>query len=564
MRFFSLLALFGLLACSVAAPDNPTLPMGDAGANDGGPVSGDAVPSTQDGGNNTVCNDDRLELNNTMASATTFTRALDTQLVACPGNEDWYLLRLDDDERAKLSLEHDGAGDINMQILDEDGDMVIAAERSARGMYTNWVAGPAQIYVLVTNPARRASNYSLEWYKEEIGCDRDRFENNNSASAAERITGGQFDNLTFCGDDDYYRFTAPADSSIVAHLRGVAGLTLELLDESGERNLRTASADDEGLSLSYRTDEASAFLLRVTGSEETNGDYSLILLREVEGNNSCDQAQTVVLQRNEEVTIEGSTRDMDNTYVPSCGHDDDRKSAAADAVYAVVVPEGGGTLTVTMEARTERFDTVLSMRSACADEDSEIICNDDHRGGRGLERTDSRISREVEAGTYYVFADGFGTSAGNFEMNLLLEWEEPETGPACETAQAIEVNERGRVVLPVSNRNAMRQYQPRTCAERSGEQGRERAYTFTIEQAAELTAYTGDSDDGDAYDTVLYLLRGCGGLDEIACHDDISRGNKLSRLEDVELRPGTYTIVADGFYDDDIGVVSLTLELAAP
>ncbi|MDE0882832.1 MAG: hypothetical protein OSB21_09570, partial [Myxococcota bacterium] len=210
------------------------------------------------------------------------------------------------------------------------------------------------------------------------------------------------------------------------------------------------------------------------------------------------------------------------------------------------------------------FDPVLSLRRACDDAAAEIACNDDQGRGQDGERTDSRIEQEVEAGTYYLIADGWETSRGEFELSASLRVEEPEVGPACETAQEIEVPNRGRISLPVNNENALRRYAPRTCAERSGEQGRELAFTFSVTERTIFSASTGSSDAGDSYDTVLYLLRGCGGLNEIACHDDISRSNKLSRLSEIDLSPDQYTIVADGFYERNVGAVNLTLEFAAP
>ena len=68
----------------------------------------------------------------------------------------------------------------------------------------------------------------------------------------------------------------------------------------------------------------------------------------------------------------------------------------------------------------------------------------------------------------------------------------------------------------------------------------------------------------DAAAISVAKLTGCGGNDEIACHDDIGRDNKLSRLSEVELEAGTYKIVADGFYERSVGAVSLVMEFSDP
>ncbi|MEM9071671.1 MAG: serine protease [Myxococcota bacterium] len=59
------------------------------------------------------------------------------------------------------------------------------------------------------------------------------------------------------------------------------------------------------------------------------------------------------------------------------------------------------------------FDTTLYLRRECEDPASEIACDDD--GGAGF---DSLIERDLEAGTYFLFMDGFGSSAGDYELTL--------------------------------------------------------------------------------------------------------------------------------------------------
>lgn len=559
MYKISLLALFAIGACTVQAPGNPNL-VGAPRADIGTPPASDAGPVDA---SSESCVDDNFEPNNAMNEAVPLAVLSVAELTACPGDEDWGQFQIEQGQRLQITLRHDRNGDINMQILGADGDFLVAVERSETELVSGWIDGPLEGFVLINNPARRSANYSLQLTEEEQPCQADRYERNDSTNAAERIIGGTHDELTFCGDIDYYRFSANESSHIEASIVGAPELTLELLDDSGERVLRTAGADDDGRSLVFNTQDAGIFFLRVQGPEGFTGDYRLILNRETDGNNSCEQSETVTLVENETVEVQGSTRDMDNNFRASCGQDEGDRDSAADAVYLLTVP-ADGVITLVMRSLSDGFDPVLSLRSACDDAAAEIACNDDQGRGQDGERTDSRIEQEVEAGTYYLIADGWETSRGEFELSASLRVEEPEVGPACETAQEIEVPNRGRISLPVNNENALRRYAPRTCAERSGEQGRELAFTFSVTERTIFSASTGSSDAGDSYDTVLYLLRGCGGLNEIACHDDISRSNKLSRLSEIDLSPDQYTIVADGFYERNVGAVNLTLEFAAP
>ena len=79
-------------------------------------------------------------------------------------------------------------------------------------------------------------------------------------------------------------------------------------------------------------------------------------------------------------------------------------------------------------------------------------------------------------------------------------------------------------------------------------------FTFTLSSASHVILDTMDS----ALDTVLYVISGtCSGA-ELAC-DDMSGPGMTSRLE-LDLDPGTYYVVVDGYYhtyyDDYILTVS--------
>ena len=99
--------------------------------------------------------------------------------------------------------------------------------------------------------------------------------------------------------------------------------------------ISTAQANDNRQVLEHRSDREGVYFLKVSGPETLKTDYDLSLEREVTGNNSCEQAETIELVRNERLVIEGSTRGFDNTFVPTCGHRNNQpRSAAPDAVYA--------------------------------------------------------------------------------------------------------------------------------------------------------------------------------------------------------------------------------------
>lgn len=78
------------------------------------------------------------------------------------------------------------------------------------------------------------------------------------------------------------------------------------------------------------------------------------------------------------------------------------------------------------EGTATGFDTVLHMRRACEDPDTELGCDDD-----GGPRFGSNLFlRELEAGTYYLYMDTFGDRSGTYTLDLLFSaLEEPDAGP---------------------------------------------------------------------------------------------------------------------------------------
>ncbi len=72
--------------------------------------------------------------------------------------------------------------------------------------------------------------------------------------------------------------------------------------------------------------------------------------------------------------------------------------------------------TVTAEITSATFDTVLHLRSICADPLTEIACDDDGAGSLL-----SRLTVSLAAGTYYLIVDGYGSSSmGTYTMRVTI------------------------------------------------------------------------------------------------------------------------------------------------
>jgi hypothetical protein len=104
----------------------------------------------------------------------------------------------------------------------------------------------------------------------------------------------------------------------------------------------------------------------------------------------------------------------------SCG----RQARSSENVIAVVLQE---TSTIDVNMVNGSYDSVLHIRRNCDDPLSEIICDDDG-GDVGL--LSAAVLPNLAPGVYYVFIDGFGTSAsGTATVNITVTPQEPQDTP---------------------------------------------------------------------------------------------------------------------------------------
>jgi hypothetical protein len=105
-------------------------------------------------------------------------------------------------------------------------------------------------------------------------------------------------------------------------------------------------------------------------------------------------------------TISGDTRGNPNLFEATCAG----RARSGDAVYRLRLRRRS----YVSISSAQQYDGALYIRSECGDIESEVACNDDHGTNRA-----SRIETNLEAGTYYVFVDGFqGNSQGEFSLDV--------------------------------------------------------------------------------------------------------------------------------------------------
>ena len=276
---------------------------------------------------------------------------------------------------------------------------------------------------------------------------------------------------------------------------------------------------------------------------------------------TCDDAicnPTPVVHCDEAVDVELGVPAMANTVGEAdelgagCG-----RPTGGEVVYRLRLDRPG---LVDATTAGSGFDTVLSVRTRCADQATELTCNDDAGGGNT-----SAVQFEALADTdYFLLVDGYDGAAGAVVLDVAAEFdcvEDADCGPdlrcvegdcvpppACEMPPLLMPGvTQGDTSDVVSAYNA-------SCANATGG---EAAYRLRVGAAQTVTLST----DGSAFDTVLSVRAACDDAEaELACDDDGGDGTR-SRLRFEAQADTDYFVFVDG-YNGAGGLY--TLELRVP
>ncbi len=291
--------------------------------------------------------------------------------------------------------------------------------------------------------------------------------------------------------------------------------------------------------------------------------------------NDCSSPLALDLSQSE---VTGNTQGMGDDSVPGCSSG----STAEELVYVFDVSQP---IHVTFE--TTGYDTIMYLRTTCSDPSSELACNDD--GGPGL---GSSITQDLDAGTYYLFVDGYGTNSGEFTLTINVDCGvgyvyDPGSGSCvddpCDPNPCQAANQHvcdvalpgyicscdpGYIDDPTNPGTCIVDPNPHgeACADAlplpvgegvvsgttsdaanddqgsCGGVGPDRVYGFVLDQTM-LASFT-----TSGYDTVIYLRSVCDdSSSEIDC-DDESGSNHGSKI-DIMLDPGSYYLWVDSWSD---------------
>ncbi|MGH1346905.1 MAG: hypothetical protein ACRBN8_35380 [Nannocystales bacterium] len=211
-----------------------------------------------------------------------------------------------------------------------------------------------------------------------------------------------------------------------------------------------------------------------------------------------------------------TTLGEDSEFTNSCGG-----GGAPDVSYTLTAP-ADGTYFFTATSPDGVVDPLVAVYDGTCG-GPELACNEDIDGGT----TAARVSASLVSGqTVTVVLDGFALAGGAIDLEVaFFEGSCPDGDAGNTVPQVISAS-------TVGGDNT-------TFASCGGATGNDDQYTFT---APEAGVYTFDTLGSD-FDTLLYILDGCGGT-ELGCNDD-STGS-TSRINLTMAQDQDVVVVVDG------------------
>jgi hypothetical protein len=170
------------------------------------------------------CMDDAFEGgagNDTRETALPLNDATGRELAICGDDEDWYTIDLQAGVEAAFTLTFTHAdGDIDARLYGPDGDQVRSSRTSSDNeefTYQAQANGPHTLQVFGYELERNTYTLQVE-LGEPIMCDDDRVEPNDSHANAEPFRPELYRNLTYCGDEDWYKTDVPDGQNLQVYI----------------------------------------------------------------------------------------------------------------------------------------------------------------------------------------------------------------------------------------------------------------------------------------------------------------------------------------------------------
>ncbi len=333
---------------------------------------------------------------------------------------------------------------------------------------------------------------------------------------------------------------------------GVENVDVELTDSAGKSIAKDTTQDTEAV-VRACVDEAGKYNLSVKMSKGA-GDFLAAAwsgqeLRKgggaaaagsatasISGGGTCDAPSPL----GPGITL-GSTANGESNFEGTCG-----TSSAKEIVYRLDVP---ARQRVSIEV-DPRFDAVLYLRKDCTDSGSEVACNDDVSGrspSHGNTMRPSKVDEVLEAGTYFVFVDGYEEAEGTFKVTVASR-DVPTLAQACQRALPLPVGAQVAGSTSTSFDHARAK-----CGDEA--KGNDVVYRLDVPQKSRVRV-TEHSD----FPRVIHLRKRCGEPDtEVGCSTDSVESEDAAFTGVLE--GGQYAVFADASSTEHSGRFTMKAEI---
>jgi len=343
--------------------------------------------------------------------------------------------------------------------------------------------------------------------------------------------------------EQVYHLEVTERSQLTAILSSTFDGVLYLMRACGEANSELSCNDDNPDTTRSQLDvtlEPGEYYLVVDGYAEESGDYDLVTqLSQLQSVSAvCGDATPLGVGQ----PASGTTVGVPNYFQATCA----QGARSADRVYSLDVPSRSR-LRIRQQSD---HDGVVYVRRDCDDPTTEIACNDDFRDERH-----SLITAVVERGRYYVYADGFGSSAsGSFTISadLTAAAGGGAQGEACSAPASVALGQQ----VEIDTFEARDDYAG-SCG---GQAGPDVVYEVPVRSRSRIRVNLEEAEFSGA----IYLQTTCGDAStEVVCqqitHEQVMLGQPISL--DAVVGPGTHYLVFDGARADAFGSGKLTVQV---
>ncbi|MFH1811761.1 MAG: PPC domain-containing protein [Pseudomonadota bacterium] len=228
----------------------------------------------------TTCQDDSFEDNDDSTQATSIAAGTLSGKI-CAGDEDWFALTLaaGDQIQANLTFVH-AAGDLNIELLRPDLSVLSAGSSTTDNeLLTGTVAtgGTYMLRVLGMDNAENAYQLVVAVTPGST-CANDAFELNDTSAQAAALTAGSHTAKICAGDQDWYRVSVNANSTLRVDLtftHAAGNIDLKIFDATATTLLASSLSTTDNEQASVVAQSSGDLLVQVLGATGAVNSYGI-------------------------------------------------------------------------------------------------------------------------------------------------------------------------------------------------------------------------------------------------------------------------------------------------